>query len=114
MVQCGNEFDYYYINCAQVTKEQYIEEMLDVVGKAIFAKYYWEFKTEDVSVYKLIEEKYSDYSKKRRTAHAISLFRQGLNKEALAVVASAKKIDPVLSAYARALYSCQFGEEISI
>ena len=114
MVQYSNEAEYYYIDCGQVTRRGYIEAMLDVVGKAIFAKYYWEFRREDISLYYVIEENYSDYSKKKRISHAVSLFRQGLAKEALEMVGRAKKIDPVLSAHARALYSCEFGEEIEL
>lgn len=114
MLQYANESEYYYIDCGQVTRREYIEAMLDAVGKAIFAKYYWEFRREDVSMYYVIEENYSEYSKKKRTSYAVSLFRQGLAKEALEIVGKARRIDPVLSAHARALYFCEFGEEIEI
>lgn len=106
------EVEYYYISGGEVSREEYIEIMLGKIGKEIFARYYYDFKRLDPDVYRVIEEPYSVSSKKRRTSYAISLFRQGLAKEALFKVATAKRIDPVMARYAAAVYSCEFREII--
>ena len=112
MLRYQYEVEYYYISGGEVSRDEYIEIMLGKIGKEIFARYYYDFKREDPDLYKVIEEPYSISSKKRRTSYAISLFRQGLAKDALYKVAKAKRIDPVMARYAAAVYSCEFRENI--
>ncbi len=109
-----NAVEYYYIAGAEVTREEYVDMMLRKIGKEIFAKYYYDFRRLDFEVYSLINENYTEKSKKRRTSLAISLIRQGLAEDALLNIASAKKIDPVIARLARSIYSCEFHKELGI
>ncbi len=107
------QYEYYYFDGTEVTREEFVEMTLDAVGKSVFSKYYYDFKRGDPEVYKLIEENYSDNSKKKRTYHAINLFAMGLQKDALVRVMHAQKIDPALAAHAKAVYSIEFRNEIN-
>jgi len=104
----GN-IEYYYHSGSEVTREEYVEEMLKRIGKAVFVKYYYEFKREDSSYFEFMTEDYSPGSKKRRAGCAVSLFRQELNGDALSNVAASQRVDEKTRRLARYVYSCEFG-----
>lgn len=100
--------EYYYYSGCELTREEYVEEMLKKVGKALFVKYYYEFKRQDSSNIGIITENYSDDSKRRRTGCAVSLFRQGLSDSALLNIANSKRLDESVRSIAKCIYSCEF------
>ena len=88
--------------------DEYIDEQIQKIGKRIFAKYYYEFRTLDPAVYERIEEDISEASKIRRTRCAISLIRNGFSEEALRRIASSEKIGRETAALAESILTYEF------
>ena len=107
MLKYYEKGEFYYRSYGTLTKAQYVEDILTLIGKAVFVKYYYDFKRLDPGLYNVITEDYTEGSKKRRTKYAISLFRQGLEKEALLNVMNSKRIDKCYSQMAKSIFSCE-------
>lgn len=71
-----------------------VDRLLNSVGKAIFIKYYYNFKnhSRDYCIMAFTEE-YTDKAKSSRTGHAQTIFRNGLEKEALKIIISSNRLD---------------------
>ena len=89
-------------------EDEYIDEQIKKIGKRIFAKYYYEFKTLDSAVYECIEEDISEQSKIRRTRYAISLIKSGFSEKALRSIASSEKVDRETAALADSILTYEF------
>lgn len=83
--------------------DEYIDEQIRKIGKRIFAKYYYDFKTLDPAVYMCIEEDISEASKIRRTRCAIALIKNGFSCEALRRIAASDKVDRETAALAESI-----------
>ena len=86
-----------------------IERLLNSIGKAIFIKYYYMFRDECRSYcISNFEENFTEKAKSSRTGHAQMIFRDGLEKEALIIIANSNKVDPHSSAIAKEILTKEF------
>ena len=70
-----------------------MEKLLNDVGASCFVKYYYDFRDKDnAECVALIEEPYTEKSKKSRTSKAKKLFTEGLAEDALKYIAESEKI----------------------
>lgn len=79
-----------------------VERLLNSVGKATFIKYYYSFKDKSRNYCILnFEENYTDKAKSSKTGHAQSIFRQGMEKEALLIIANSKRVEDHIASKAK-------------
>jgi hypothetical protein len=86
-----------------------LERLLRSIGKATFVKYYYSFrdKSRDYCITNF-EENYTDKAKTSRTNHAQRIFRDGLEKEALIIIAESNRVDSKSSARAKEILLKEF------
>lgn len=71
-----------------------LSRKLDSIGKSKFVKYYFFFKNESSNAcISAFTENYTVTSKCSRTSHAKSIFRDGLQKDALLIIINSKRVD---------------------
>lgn len=87
-----------------------IERLLNSIGKATFIKYYYSFKTQsrDYCI-NHFEENYTYKAKSSKTGHAQTIFRNGLEKEALIIISNSARVDSNASLLARDILAREFG-----
>lgn len=76
--------------------------MLNCVGKAVFVKYYYDFKTKsNQECIKAISEPYTAKSKATRTSKAKRIFRENMHGEALRIIIESNRIDEAVKKRAK-------------
>lgn len=86
--------------------DKYLKRKLTNVGRRVFVEYFREFSDESLSnqeVADLLPYDYTLKSRLSRTSHARAIIRQGLAKDALALIAQSTRVDPAAAAAAAAL-----------
>lgn len=87
-----------------------IERLLNSIGKATFIKYYYSFKTQSREYcINHFEENYTYKAKSSKTGHAQAIFRNGLEKEALIMIANSKRVDSNAALVASNILKREFG-----
>lgn len=77
-------------------------ELLNRVGKAVFVKYYNDFKTKSSQeCIKAISEPYTDKSKTSRTSKAKRIFRENMHGEALRLITESNRLDESIKTRAK-------------
>lgn len=86
-----------------------VERLLNTIGKATFIKYYYNFKDceRDVCI-SSFEENFTDKAKSSRTGHAQRIFKNGLEKDALLIIANSHRVDPGASSMAKQILNNDF------
>lgn len=86
-----------------------IERLLNSIGKATFIKYYYSFKNQSRE-YCIINfsEEFTDKAKSTRTGHAQKIFRDGLEKEDLIIIAKSYKVSPAVAVEAKEILKRDF------
>lgn len=73
-----------------------VERLLNSVGKRTFIKYYYNFKnTSRDHCICSFEENFTDKAKSSKTGHAKSIFKNGLEKEALIIISKSDRVDDI-------------------
>jgi hypothetical protein len=70
--------------------------LINSIGKSTFVRYYHEFADLSLShrdIIALLPSEYTLNSRNSRTTHARRIFREGLEKEALEIIAHAQGVD---------------------
>lgn len=79
-----------------------LDRTLKSIGKSTFVKYYFNFKNESRdSCIIAFTENYSDNSKASRTSSSQSIFREGVQKDALRLIINSERVDKETVARAR-------------
>lgn len=90
-----------------------VERLLNSIGKTTFIKYYYSFrdKSRDYCISNF-DEYYTDKAKSTRTGHAQKIFHDGLEKEALTIIAKSNRVDPQTATSAKEIllkeFACKF------
>lgn len=67
---------------------------LNSIGKAIFVKYYYDFKTKSrEACIGCFSESFTDKAKSTRTGHAQRIFRENKHIEALEIIIQSNRLD---------------------
>jgi hypothetical protein len=80
--------------------------LLCKIGKRIFVQYFREFGNPSLSnqdVIALLPDEFTFKSRTSRTSKSRRIFREGLEKEALSIIASSDRVEPEAAIEARAL-----------
>lgn len=90
-----------------------VERLLNSIGKATFIKYYYSFrdKSRDYCISNF-EEDYTDKAKSSKTGHAQKIFRDGLEKEALIIIAKSNRVDPHSKSMAKEILLREFAYKL--
>lgn len=89
------------------------ERLLNSIGKATFIKYYYSFrdKSRDYCI-STFEEDYTDKAKSSKTGHAQKIFHDGLEKEALIIIAKSSRVDHHSSTVAKEILFKEFAYKL--
>lgn len=89
-----------------------IIKKLNSVGKAVFVKYYYQFKNEsNQTCVAAITEPYTLHAKQTRTSTAKSIFREEMNLQALYIICTSSKVDSVTKAQAKKILLDELGSK---
>ncbi|MGL4848552.1 MAG: hypothetical protein ACRC28_06435 [Clostridium sp.] len=76
-----------------------VNKVLGYIGKEVFVKYYYEFKSGRGAQY--LPTKFTEKSRASRASKAKYLFNNGLNKEALEIIIESGRLDFAIRKKAR-------------
>ena len=90
-----------------------VEGLLNNIGKAVFVKYYYNFrdKSRDYCITHIIEN-FTEKAKSSRTGHAQAIFKDNNEKEALINITNSKRLSEHTREEAKRILTIEFGIEI--
>lgn len=86
--------------------ETELNNLLGKIGKRIFVQYFHEFGNPNISnqeMIALLPHEYTFKSRTSRTSKARRIFREGLEEEALSIIAGSDRVEPKAAINASAL-----------
>lgn len=90
-----------------------VERLLNNIGKAVFVKYYYNFrdKSRDYCITHIVEN-FTEKAKSSRTGHAQAIFKVNNEREALMNIVSSKRLSEDIREEAKRILTIEFGVEI--
>jgi hypothetical protein len=87
-----------------------VKRLLNSIGKECYVKYFYKFKDNNISNIELVEmisseQKYSFEATKTRVNSARRILKHSLEKEALNLIVSSKRVKPALIVKAKEIYA---------
>src|SRR5262249_50843728 len=83
-----------------------LDQLLKSIGKRVFVEYFHEFRDPHLShqaVIDLLPHEFTFHSRSSRTSTSRRIFREGLEEEALSIIASSDHLEPETTSRAREL-----------
>lgn len=86
-----------------------LNRLLGSVGMRTFVKYYYNFKNQSRNFCIVnFEEDFTDKAKSSKTGHAQTIFKNGLEKEALLKISHSSRVDELTQQKAKQLLKTEF------
>ena len=88
--------------------EAELDNLLGKIGKRIFVEYFREFGNSSISnqeMIALLPNEYTFKSRTSRTSKSRRIFREGLEEQALSIIAASNRVEPRAAIQAQALLS---------